>query len=145
MTDGEKEESRRLFTILVCKCLGIEAGRDNWGGMEVAVKSPRSSVREMISCWQSELFWLALERGGVLESGDVTSPIRSSTMILRVLRWRQHPATAQNVPRSGKHSSLFKFFSSLCLWTFTKNEQNQQIHGIEKVMAYLLCVCVHLI
>lgn len=53
---------------------------------------------------------------GSAGSGDVTSLTRSSTMVLRVLRWGQYLASVQNVPRPGEHSSLFYFiFSSVSL------------------------------
>lgn len=53
------------------------------------------------------------------------------------------PATVQTVPNSGERWFLCYFlFSSLCLWTFTKNKQIKQIHGTEKVMACMLFLVI---
>jgi len=122
VTEGEKEDPEDFYNFGL-QMLGLEAARDNWGDLEVSVKDPGSSVREMISCWQNgrmDYFGLPWRVGGGLRSGGVTSPTRSSTVVLRVLRWGQHPATVQNVPRSGKMFVSFLFFSPSCLWTFKK-------------------------
>lgn len=123
MTDGEKEDPEDFYNFGL-QMLGLEAARDNWGDLEVSVKGPGSSVREMISCWQNgrmDYFGLPWRVGGGLRSGGVTSPTRSSTAVLRVLRWGQHPATRCKMSQDlEKCSYLFLFFSSSCLWTFKK-------------------------
>lgn len=124
--------------------MGLEAARDNWGDLEVSVKGPGSSVREMISCWQNgrmDYFGLPWRVGGGLRSGGVTSPTRSSTVVLRVLRWGQHPATVQNVPRSGKMFVSFLFFSSSCLWTFKKWAKLANSWNWKSNVLHAVCMC----